>query len=96
MAVKKKIDDILFRHRAKLLEDRKKCCEHSYYNMEDDPEISSYVTALSVKYQVLCEKTAYLMVIQKNQNDGKKAVKVNIPNPESDDYKEDFMAKGAP
>jgi len=47
------------------------------------------VIALSVKYQVLCEKTAYILVIQKNENDGKKAEKVDIPNPESDDYKQE-------
>jgi len=65
--------------------------------MQDDEQISKYVIALSVKYQILCEKTAYILVIQKNENDGEKAVKVDIPNADSDDYKEDsnVMSKGS-
>ena len=43
------------------------------------------------------EKTAYILVIQKNENDGKDAVKVDIPNPESEDYAEEkAMPKSAP
>jgi len=87
MAVKKKIDSTLFNHRAQLIKQRRDQQSFSYYNMQDDDEISKYVIALSEKYQVLCEKTAYILVIQENKNDGEKAKKVDIPNPKSEDYK---------
>lgn len=56
MAVKRKIDLTLFNHRAEKV-------RKNEINKPDDPQISKYLIALSEKYQVLCEKTAYILVL---------------------------------
>ena len=63
-------------------------------NSEDsDPElrrIVKEVVDLSIKYQVLTEKTAFICVIQENNGTDPSAERqfVDIPNIENDDYSE--------
>lgn len=57
-----------------------------YYNFEDSKAISRDIINLSTKYQVLCEKTAYILVVQENEYDNTDSIKIDIPNADSIDY----------
>lgn len=84
LAIHEKIKDIMFENKLSLVnelesEDPKVEGSNStkfraYYDLVNEEEVSSYVKSLSTKFQVLCEETAYILVIQENGHDLNEAI----------------------
>eukprot|EP01015_Nassula_variabilis_P017267 TRINITY_DN2706_c0_g1_i15.p1 TRINITY_DN2706_c0_g1~~TRINITY_DN2706_c0_g1_i15.p1 ORF type:complete len:434 (+),score=43.31 TRINITY_DN2706_c0_g1_i15:83-1384(+) len=60
------------------------------YQGKDNEELTKQIVQLSTKYQVLSEKTAFILVVKKNEKKSDKTLTVNVPSVESNDHYESY------